>query len=434
LRALTAFGRQFVLPNGIILMIAFGVQRLSVILLSEQNAEMAVFVIGAAALALAWRFHLPRMALALTTVVVIMFGSLAASTAESSIAGCALSVIAFAAPINIAFLLLIEDANFDLESFGWWAGVLSIEALLIYAIARTEATTLASWLRTSVLNAGPFSVLFTPIALVTLLALATLVANFFINRKPADAALFWATLSLALALAPRTSGPESLYFVAAAFIVGSGILEGSYSVAYNDELTGIPGRRAYNRLASHLSGHYAIAVLDIDHFKQFNDTYGHDVGDQVLRMVANKLADVTGAGKAFRLGGEEFGIVFPYASAASAFDHLDILREDIELSPFIVRGPDRSQRQRPERRKVQERRVRRESIETRVTVSIGVADTDCADDHESIMQCADRALYQAKSDGRNRVIQFTGFTAPEKKRKSRRKSAGTPEISPDRFR
>src|SRR4249919_526093 len=73
LRALTAFGRQFVLPNGIILLIAFGVQRLAVILLSEQNSEMAVFVIGAAALALAWRFHLPRMALALATVVVIMF-------------------------------------------------------------------------------------------------------------------------------------------------------------------------------------------------------------------------------------------------------------------------------------------------------------------------------------------------------------------------
>ena len=80
--------------------------------------------------------------------------------------------------------------------------------------------------------------------------------------------------------------------------------------------------------------------------------------------------------------------------------------------------------------------MRRESIETRVTVSIGVADTDCADDHEAIMQCADRALYQAKSDGRNRVVLYTGFTAPEKKRKkaSRKKTDGVPDVSPDRFR
>jgi diguanylate cyclase (GGDEF)-like protein len=269
-----------------------------------------------------------------------------------------------------------------------------------------------------------------------MLALMALLANYVLNRKAPDAALFWTTLTLALALAPKSAGPESLYFIGAAFIVGAGILEGSYTVAYHDELTGLPGRRAYNRLATQLSGTYAIAVVDIDHFKHFNDTYGHDVGDQVLRMVANKLSEVTGAGKAFRLGGEEFGIVFPYGAASNAVDHLDILREDIELTPFIVRGPDRSQRERPERRKTQERRVRRESIETRVTVSIGVADTDCADDHEAIMQCADRALYQAKSDGRNRVVLYTGFTAPEKKRKkaSRKKTDGVPDVSPDRFR
>ena len=435
MRALTAFGRQFVLPNGIILMIAIGLQRLAIFVPTEQNAEMAAFVTGAAAIALAWRFHLPRMALALVTVLIVMVGALTAASASASMAACALAIIAFAAPINIAFLLLIEDANFDLESFGWWSGVISIEALLVYAMSRSEATTVATWLRSPVVSLGPVWFLFTPIAVVTMLALIALLMNFVVNRKAPDAALFWTTLAMALALGPKV-GPETLYFIAAAFIVGTGILEGSYAVAYHDELTGLLGRRAYKRLATHLSGAYAIAVVDIDHFKQFNDTYGHDVGDQVLRMVANRLSEVTGGGRAFRLGGEEFAIVFPHASAASAFDHLDILREDIELTPFVVRGPDRSQRERPERRKKPERRVRREAIDTRVTVSIGVADIDCADDHEAIMQCADRALYQAKADGRNRVVQYTGFTAPEKKRKTstKRKAGATQEISPDRFR
>lgn len=437
MRTATTFGRQFVLPNGIILLIAVGVQRLGVFVPSQQNTEMAVFVTGAAALALAWRFHLPRMALAMLTVVVLMLGGMAAAGASPAIAECSLAIIAFAAPINIAFLLLIEDANFDLESLGWWAGVVSIEALLIYAMSRSEASEVAHWLRSPVVNVGTASLLFTPIAVVTALALSALLANYVFTRKAPDAALFWTTLTLFCAFAPHTLGTEALYFVAATFIVGSGILEGSYTVAYHDELTGLPGRRAYNRLAPHLSDNYAIAVVDIDHFKQFNDTYGHDVGDQVLRMVANKLAAVTGAGKAFRMGGEEFAIVFQHNSAEGAVDHLEILREEIELSPFIVRGPDRSQRERPERRKKHEaKRVRREAIGTHVTVSIGVADVGHADDPEAIMQCADRALYQAKADGRNRVVLYTGYVAPESKRKRapRRKASDAAEITADRFR
>jgi diguanylate cyclase (GGDEF)-like protein len=436
LRALTQFGRQFVLPNGLIFLIAFVLQRLAIFVPSEQNAEIAVFVTGAAALALAWRFNLPRIALALLTVVILTVSSMGAATAPTPVALCALAIIAFTAPINVAFLLLIDDSNFDLESFGWWAAVISIEALLIYAMARSEATSVTVWLRGPVLDAGFAGFLLSPIAIVSMMAMAALLINFAFNRRASDAALFWTTFALTLALSPRASKPESLYFIAASFIVGTGILEGSYAVAYHDELTGLPGRRAYNKMSSRLSGAFAIAVVDIDHFKQFNDTYGHDVGDQVLRMVAQKLTGVTGQGKAFRLGGEEFAIVFPHASATDAFDHLDLLREDIELSPFMVRGPDRSLRERPERRKIQERRVRRESIETRVTVSIGVADIDCADDPEAIMKCADRALYKAKSDGRNRVVRFTGFAEPAKKRKraARSKGDGLPEMNPDRFR
>ena len=79
-------------------------------------------------------------------------------------------------------------------------------------------------------------------------------------------------------------------------------------------------------------------VVDIDHFKSFNDTYGHDIGDHVLRMVAGKLAQVTGGGAAYRVGGEEFTVLFQGKGVHEVVPHLEILRTTIESSNFSVRG------------------------------------------------------------------------------------------------
>src|SRR4029077_13648145 len=87
-----------------------------------------------------------------------------------------------------------------------------------------------------------------------------------------------------------------------------------------------------------LEDSYAVAVVDIDHFKKFNDTYGHETGDQVLRLVAAKLATVTGGGRAYRVGGEEFSILFPGKSVREVLPHLELLRSVIEGSQFHVRG------------------------------------------------------------------------------------------------
>ncbi len=75
-------------------------------------------------------------------------------------------------------------------------------------------------------------------------------------------------------------------------------------------------------------------VVDIDHFKRFNDTYGHDTGDQVLRLVAAGLSRVTGGGHAYRCGGEEFNILFPGKTTSEVVDHLEQLRAAIESRSF----------------------------------------------------------------------------------------------------
>ena len=213
-----------------------------------------------------------------------------------------------------------------------------------------------------------------------------------------------------------------------ALILGASLIETSYVLAYHDELTGIRGRRAFNESLLSLDQQYAIAIVDIDHFKTFNDTYGHDVGDQVLCMVAKRLSQVGGNGQAFRCGGEEFSIVFRNTSAKDAFEHLDALRQTIEKSTFHVRGSDRraqkiaeastaassgkksdrrageSDRRRSIRKKTAAERTLPLPDHLSVTVSIGVAEPSTRyRQPEQVIQAADQALYRAKNSGRNRT-------------------------------
>ena len=139
---------------------------------------------------------------------------------------------------------------------------------------------------------------------------------------------------------------DALFFYSgtAGLILVFAVLEHGYDIAYRDELTGLPGRRAFNNVMEQLGGTYAIAMCDVDHFKRFNDTYGHDVGDQVLRMVASKLSQVGGGGRAFRYGGEEFLVVFRGRSAGEAEPFVESLRRSIADAGFVLRSPDRPER------------------------------------------------------------------------------------------
>src|SRR5439155_1589519 len=117
-----------------------------------------------------------------------------------------------------------------------------------------------------------------------------------------------------------------------------------------------------------LSGQFAVAMVDVDRFKHFNDRYGHDAGDQVLRMVAARLAAVEGGGKAYRYGGEEFAVLFPGKGAEECLPHLEQLRETVETSRFTLR-----RRFRPRKKPTAPKgRQTREQIV--ITVSIGVAE------------------------------------------------------------
>ncbi|MCE1116920.1 MULTISPECIES: GGDEF domain-containing protein [Pseudomonas] len=187
-------------------------------------------------------------------------------------------------------------------------------------------------------------------------------------------------------------------------MIAAAVAHEAYQMAFRDELTGLPGRRALNERMQRLGRNYVIAMSDVDHFKKFNDTHGHDVGDQVLRLVASRLSKVTGGGRAYRYGGEEFALVFAGKTAEECLPHLEAVREMI--ANYAIQLRDQSNRPQDDGAGRQ-RRGASASSTVSVTISIGVAERQVEHRNpEQVLKSADQALYSAKGAGRNCVMTF----------------------------
>jgi diguanylate cyclase (GGDEF)-like protein len=197
-------------------------------------------------------------------------------------------------------------------------------------------------------------------------------------------------------------GVFSSFISAAGVILLAAVLQESHRLAFRDELTNLPSRRALDERLAGLGPRYAIAMIDVDHFKQFNDAHGHHVGDQVLKLVAARLARIEGGGLSYRYGGEEFCVLFSERTLEEALPHLEKLRKDIEDYRIAVRGGDRP-REREAGSRLRAARAPEKTLS--VTVSIGVAERDDTLIRPLlVIRAADEALYRAKRAGRNRVM------------------------------
>jgi len=172
------------------------------------------------------------------------------------------------------------------------------------------------------------------------------------------------------------------------------VLFASYRMAFVDALTGLPNRRALDETLARATGQYALAMVDVDHFKRFNDSYGHAAGDLVLRQVGRQLRRHAGA-RAFRFGGEEFCLLFDAADAKVAEPGCERARAAVEARAINVPAPATSRgKTKGEKR-----------IDVSVTVSIGLAARDTVRKHAlEVLKAADQALYAAKAKGRNKVM------------------------------
>jgi diguanylate cyclase (GGDEF)-like protein len=242
------------------------------------------------------------------------------------------------------------------------------------------------------------------VTLLVALVMVIGVGALALRHEESEAALIGTLAALFLMLAKLHMETISVALgTAAALCVLWGVMRSSHAMAYRDDLTGLPGRRALNERLKMLGRHFTIAMVDVDHFKRFNDTHGHDVGDEVLRLVASKIQRVRGGGIAYRYGGEEFCVVFPRRSLDECVQPMDEVRDNIANYKMSIR--DRTMRPKRAAQGSKHRGATRlKKDELRVTVSVGVAERGEENlDPSSVLKAADKKLFQAKRAGRNRV-------------------------------
>ncbi|MGZ4968089.1 MAG: GGDEF domain-containing protein [Methylobacter sp.] len=162
--------------------------------------------------------------------------------------------------------------------------------------------------------------------------------------------------------------------------------------AKTDALTGLLNRRAFDqKLHEHIEAHrrnnidLCLLILDIDHFKQVNDTFGHQTGDNVLRYTANLMKQhITEQHYAARYGGEEMAIIMPNTPLNKAMEVAEKIRTALAKHPLKLKGSKKSI--------------------GKVTMSIGISSFKTDDSIESLIERADKAMYRAKDNGRNQIM------------------------------
>ena len=355
-------------------------------------------------LVLAWHFNRSQLFFyTLIIIIVNLFSGM--GWLSSPLHYSALSVLT--SLLMLVYTLIPDRGIFSVRAIPAYL-ILSVAVVLLLLITMGKAPVAAEYLLADWLPARYFdwTELSQSSIYISSLVIICLLVLYFVRLSSYISAALGVTIMLVAQLHfGRDAASLNVFSSLSLTLCLLVVIQESWRMAYLDELTDLPGRRALREKFQKLSGSYTVAMLDVDHFKKFNDTYGHDTGDAVLRMIAARLSKVSGGGTAYRYGGEEFSVVFTGKSAEQSISHLEALREKIATTPFVV---NRASRRRQEAKK----NNRHKSVT--ITVSIGVADSAAMLSSSKmrsanftpwdILKKADKALYRAKSKGRNCVV------------------------------
>ncbi|MGH7255958.1 MAG: diguanylate cyclase, partial [Nitrospirales bacterium] len=246
-------------------------------------------------------------------------------SATTDVGRLVVGAVALLLPLNLAWMAWVTERGILTPRGLGRLGVLLAQPVLLLLFSKADPKAVSGFLQTSWVDASwlPTTGLSQLGLLGFVAALTIQAARVASTRNALDSGFLWALVAAGLALtAGRPGLVTGAYLATSGLVLVVTLLQTVYRMAYHDDLTGLPGRRALNEDVLKLGNRYAVAMVDIDHFKRVNDQYGHDVGDQVLRMVASRFASVRGVAKAYRWGGEEFALVFPGKTEEEAWPFL----------------------------------------------------------------------------------------------------------------
>ncbi|HYW04757.1 MAG TPA: GGDEF domain-containing protein [Gammaproteobacteria bacterium] len=374
----------------------------------HEVADYSAYGILGVALVMAWHFN--RSHPALIAAVLILFHWVAVGLPRQPLADPRLADVAWDAcgllvPLVFVVLALFRDRGVANVHAALRAAFIVGLALCLLLPALFATPRFERWMDYPLLAGVPLpGGAHQPVVAAQFLAGLVLAGRVIRFRTLLDTALLGALVAVALSVYFHgVSGSSGVLTGAGGLLLWLGVVQDSHVMAFQDELTELPSRRAMNERLMGLGRRYTLAMVDVDHFKLFNDRFGHDVGDQALRFIAAHLRRVGGGGTVYRYGGEEFAVVFAGKDLDAVLPHLQSLRARIASSHMAIRQQERRDKHGRRTRGRNGRRPRPMTV--RFTVSIGAAErTGGLDKPAEVLGAADRALYRAKKRGRNRVM------------------------------
>jgi diguanylate cyclase (GGDEF)-like protein len=393
-------------PGGLIFLIAIGFLRPQGLPIWLQQPIAALpYIVLTFGLVFGWYFASSRMILSLLVLAladraIVLFPSTDAE--QAALSQTIVAITAFLVPLNLlAFSIFKEDSLTTLRGLTRILLVLVQPFLLFWLCLPDQHDLASSFTREYVPS---LYTEWTPIPQPALFAFATAMLLHFIRfalrRDPLEGGAIWALVAIFVAYhTSRYGWQPTNFFMAGGLILFVTLFQSFYQQTYRDELTGIPGRLAYEEAIAQLGKRFSVAVISIDQLTQYANIHGKSVSQQILKLVAPRVHAACSGGQIFRTTGEELTMLFPGKSTTEAMSTLETIRKTTEAINLILRGPDRVWQK---ERVTQKTGSRDQALP--ITLSIGVAER--VNDSATltlVIKSAYRALYEAKGAGGNVV-------------------------------
>jgi diguanylate cyclase (GGDEF)-like protein len=407
-------------PGGLIFLIAIGFLRPQGLPLWLQQPIAALpYIVLAFGFIFGWYFSSSRMILSLLVLALADRALLllpAVGVYQEIESQTIVAITAFLVPLNLlAFSILKEDSLSTFRGVMRVVLVLAQPFLLLWLCLPDQQVLASSFTREYI----PSRYMeWTPVPQPALVAFAIAgllhVIRFALNRDPLEGGAIWALCAIFVAYhTSRYGWQPTNFFMIAGLILFITLLQSFYRQTYRDELTGIPGRLAYDEAIGQLGKRFSVAVIGIDQLTQYANIHGKSVSVQVLKLAAPRIQAACSDGQIFRTTGEEFTVLFPGKSVTDTMGTLDIVRKSVEAIGLFLRGRDRVW----EQRGTQEAGSRDRALPITLSIGVGEKLTDSST-LTLVIKSAYRGLYEAKGIGGNVVKRGLEAVVPARRSQS----------------